>query len=78
MFGTLVMMHGMSGTAEKMMPLAKQLVPNNWDVFCPQAQISHPILGGFAWWLREGENQANLGDLNINGIRKIHSTMNNT
>ena len=53
MSGTLVMLHGMSGTSEKMMPLANQLVPNDWEVYCPQATIPHPNLGGYAWWIKE-------------------------
>jgi len=50
--GTLVMLHGMTGTSEKMQPLAESLAPNGWNVICPQAEIEHPTRGGFAWWLR--------------------------
>jgi len=50
--GTLVMLHGMTGTSEKMQPLAESLVPNGWNVLCPQAEIEHPTRGGYAWWLR--------------------------
>ena len=50
--GTLVMLHGMTGTTEKMQPLAKRLAPHGWNVLCPQAEIEHPRRGGFAWWLR--------------------------
>lgn len=50
--GTLVMMHGMTGTSAKMQPLAERLVPSGWTVLCPQAEIEHPTRGGFAWWLR--------------------------
>tara|TARA_Y100001970_G_scaffold291885_1_gene430838 strand:- start:24528 stop:25106 length:579 start_codon:yes stop_codon:yes gene_type:complete len=46
------MMHGMTGTAEMMKPLAESLVPKGWSVMCPQATIKHPASGGFAWWLR--------------------------
>ena len=52
MSGTFVMMHGMTGTSAKMLPLAKQLVPEGWKILCPEAKISHPSRGGFAWWLR--------------------------
>ena len=48
--GTLVMMHGMTGTSEKMEPLARELVPDGWSFLCPQANIRHPTRGGFAWW----------------------------
>ena len=50
--GTLVMLHGMTGTTEKMQPLAKRLAPYGWNILCPQAEIEHPTRGGFAWWLR--------------------------
>lgn len=50
--GTLVMMHGMTGTSEMMRPLAERLAPEEWSVMCPQAEIEHPTRGGFAWWLR--------------------------
>ena len=50
--GTLVMMHGMTGTSEMMRPLAESLAPDGWSVMCPQAEIEHPTRGGFAWWLR--------------------------
>ena len=49
--GTLVMLHGMTGTTEKMQPLAKRLAPHGWNVLCPQAIIEHPtrvdLLGGY-------------------------------
>tara|TARA_B100000902_G_C27262895_1_gene891830 strand:+ start:886 stop:1476 length:591 start_codon:yes stop_codon:yes gene_type:complete len=51
--GTLIMMHGMTGTSDKMKPLANDLVPEGWSVLCPQASIEHPTKGGFAWWLFE-------------------------
>ena len=52
--GTLVMMHGMTGTSEKMEDLARRLTPDGWSTLCPQAKIVHPTRGGFAWWLFEG------------------------
>lgn len=61
MSGTFVMMHGMTGTSAKMQPLAKQLAPNGWDIFCPEAKIPHPTRGGFAWWLRSEDSTEPLG-----------------
>ena len=61
MSGTFVMMHGMTGTSAKMEPLAKQLAPNGWDIFCPVAKIPHPTRGGFAWWLRSEDPTEPLG-----------------
>ena len=51
--GTLIMMHGMTGTSEKMENLARSLTPKGWSTLCPQAKIRHPTRGGFAWWLFE-------------------------
>ncbi len=59
--GTLVMLHGMTGTSEKMQPLAERLTPNGWNVLCPQAEIEHPTRGGFAWWLRAEDPTLPLG-----------------
>jgi len=63
MKGTLVMLHGMTGTSNKMLPLANKLVPSNWEIFCPEAIIPHPTRGGFAWWLRDEFNDPS-GPLN--------------
>ena len=56
MQGTLVMLHGMTGTSDKMLPLASKLVPDGWEILCPEAIIPHPTRGGFAWWLRDEFN----------------------
>ena len=77
--GTLVMLHGMTGTSEKMQPLAESLAPNGWNVICPQAEIEHPTRGGFAWWLRaedptlplDSESQTQVEDSMQRVIREI-------
>ena len=77
--GTLVMLHGMTGTSEKMQPLAKSLAPNGWNVLCPQAEIEHPTRGGYAWWLRaedptlplDSESQKQVEDSMRRVIREI-------
>ena len=51
--GTLIMMHGMTGTSEKMEEFARGITPDGWSTLCPQARIRHPTRGGFAWWLFE-------------------------
>ncbi len=56
MKGTLIMLHGMTGSSDKMLPLAHKLVPSGWNVVCPEAKIIHPTLGGFAWWLRKQDH----------------------
>ena len=62
MSGTFVMMHGMTGTSAKMLPLARQLVPEGWDIICPEAKIPHPSSGGYAWWLRSDNPTEPLDD----------------
>ena len=77
--GTLVMLHGMTGTSEKMQPLAESLAPIGWNVICPQAEIEHPTRGGFAWWLRaedptlplDSESQKQVEDSMRRVIREI-------
>ena len=71
MTGTLVMLHGMTGTAEKMLPLAKQLVPEGWQIYCPQAKIPHPTRGGYAWWLRKNNTST------INYIDQAYESLSN-
>ena len=53
----------MTGTSNKMRPLANKLVPSNWEIFCPEAIIPHPTRGGYAWWLRDEFNDPS-GPLN--------------
>ena len=69
----------MTGTSEKMQPLAESLAPNGWNVICPQAEIEHPTRGGFAWWLRaedptlplDSESQTQVEDSMQRVIREI-------
>ncbi len=49
---TLVMMHGLTGTAELIRPLAESLLPSKMNLVLPEAKIRHPKRG-FAWWLRD-------------------------
>ena len=48
----LVMLHGMTGTSEKMRGLAESIAPADWGVICPEGTYAHPR-GGRAWWIRE-------------------------
>ena len=66
--GTLVMLHGMTGTSDKMQPLAERLCPSGWDVLCPQATIEHPTRGGFAWWLRADDPTLPLDDYSMGQV----------
>ena len=68
MSGTFVMMHGMTGTSAKMLPLARQLVPEGWDIICPEAKIPHPTRGGYAWWLRSDNPTEPLDDESLSQV----------
>ena len=46
------MLHGLTGTAEMMRPLAERLCPGGWDLLLPEAPFPHPERG-FGWWLRD-------------------------
>ena len=50
---TLVMMHGMTGTAAMMRPFAEKVLPDGWNLLVPEAEFSHPNRG-FTWWRYEG------------------------
>jgi len=49
---TLVMLHGMTGTASMMQPFAESIAPNDWKVNCPEAIFPHPKRGK-SWWRYE-------------------------
>ena len=68
MSGTFVMMHGMTGTSAKMQPLANQLVPDGWNIICPEAKIPHPTRGGYAWWLRSDNPTEPLDDESLSQV----------
>jgi len=70
MSGTFVMMHGMTGTSAKMLPLARQLVPEWWDIICPEAKIPHPTRGGYAWWLRSDNPTEPLDDESLSQVNE--------
>ena len=51
---TLVMMHGMTGTAEMMRPFAEKILPEGWNLLVPRAEFwLHPNRG-YTWWRHEG------------------------
>ncbi|HHZ73908.1 MAG TPA: alpha/beta fold hydrolase [Candidatus Poseidoniales archaeon] len=52
MVGHFVMLHGITGSADKMRPLAEKFCPSGWDVLVLDAPFPHPR-GGFAWWIRD-------------------------
>ena len=50
--GTLVMLHGLTGTPEMIRPLAESLRPEGWDILLPEGPFTHPQRGR-GWWIRE-------------------------
>ncbi|MDA0715282.1 MAG: alpha/beta fold hydrolase [archaeon] len=52
---TLILMHGMTGTAEMMRPFAQKVVPEGWTLVVPEARFIHPKRG-HTWWRYEVED----------------------
>ena len=50
--GTLVMLHGLTGTPEMIRPLAETLCPPGWDILLPQGPFSHSERGS-GWGIRD-------------------------
>ncbi len=68
MTGHFVMLHGMTGSAEKMRPLAEKFCPPGWDVLVLDAPLPHPR-GGFAWWIRDTLPTENLDEETISQLQ---------
>lgn len=49
---TLVMLHGMTGTAEMMRPFAEKVCPEGWTLLVPEGRFPHPKRGK-TWWRYE-------------------------
>ena len=64
---TLVMMHGLTGTAELIRPLAESLLAPNMSLILPEAKIPHPKRG-FAWWLRDASPSMPLDESSLNQV----------
>ncbi len=50
--GTLVMLHGLTGTPEMIRPLAESLCPSGWDILLPEGPFEHSERGK-GWWIRD-------------------------
>ena len=50
--GTLVMLHGLTGTPEMIRPLAETLCPPGWEILLPEGPFKHPERGS-GWWIRD-------------------------
>ena len=71
---TLVMMHGMTGTAAMMRPFAEKILPEGWDLTVPQAQFEHPKRG-FTWWRYEGGDNPNRRILSSTELSDVDSSL---
>ena len=49
---TLIMMHGMTGTAAMMQPFAEKICPEGWTLIVPEARFTHTNRGK-TWWRYE-------------------------
>ncbi len=50
--GTLVLLHGLTGTPEMIRPLAETLCPPSWNILLPEGPFKHPERGS-GWWIRD-------------------------
>ncbi|MGB1589034.1 MAG: alpha/beta hydrolase [Candidatus Poseidoniaceae archaeon] len=71
---TLVMMHGMTGTAVMMRPFAEKILPEGWDLIVPQAQFEHPKRG-FTWWRYKGGDNPNRRILSSTELSDVDSSL---
>ncbi len=59
--GTLVMLHGLTGTPEMIRPLAESLCPPGWDILLPEGPFTHPKRGR-GWWVRDAPPETPLDE----------------
>jgi len=71
---TLVMMHGMTGTATMMRTFAEKILPEGWDLIVPEAQFEHPKRG-FTWWRYEGGDNPNRRILSSTELSDVDSSL---
>ena len=71
---TLVMMHGMTGTAEMMRPFAEKVLPEGWNLLVPEAEFDHPNRG-FTWWRYEGGDQPGRRILSATELSDVDSSL---
>ena len=59
--GTLVMLHGLTGTAEMIRPLGESLCPDGWNLLLPEGPLVHPKRGR-GWWIRDAPPEVPLDE----------------
>lgn len=71
---TLVMMHGMTGTAEMMRPFAEKILPGGWSLLVPEAEFEHSSRG-YTWWRYEGGDQPGRRILSATELSDVDSSL---
>ena len=71
---TLVMMHGMTGTADMMRPFAEKILPEGWGLIVPEASFVHPNRG-FTWWRYEDKDQPGRRILSATELSDVDSSL---
>ena len=71
---TLVMMHGMTGTAEMMRPFAEKILPDGWSLLVPEAEFEHSSRG-YTWWRYEGGDQPGRRILSATELSDVDSSL---
>lgn len=71
---TLVMLHGMTGTAEMIRPFAESILPNGWNLIIPEATFPHPNRG-FTWWRYEQDDDPNKRHLSAIELSDVDSSL---
>tara|TARA_B110000438_G_scaffold295043_1_gene337441 strand:- start:11960 stop:12556 length:597 start_codon:yes stop_codon:yes gene_type:complete len=72
--GTLVMLHGLTGTAEMIRPLGETLCPKGWDLLLPEGPFVHPKRGR-GWWIRAAPPESPLGESTFEQITESLSSL---
>jgi predicted esterase len=71
---TLVMLHGMTGTAQMMEIFAKSILPEGWNLLTPQAEFSHPQRG-YTWWHFEDNSDPDRSTFTSNELSNVDSSL---
>ena len=73
---TLLMMHGMTGTAAMMREFAERILPEGWTLLVPEGRYAHPRRG-FSWWRYEDWNAppSERGDLSRMELMDVDASL---
>ena len=72
--GTLVMLHGLTGTPEMIRPLAETLCPPGWNILLPKGPFKHPERG-YGWWIRDAPPETPLDGITLSQVDESLSTL---